>query len=101
MDLQIGTSGGDERDLASLHRWLSQDAAFARHARVSRDSVAPTPGGMGGAFDVINAVLADAGAVAGLGSLLIAFKTWRATRSRPPAMTIRYGDVTVTVAEGQ
>jgi hypothetical protein len=55
---------------------------------------------MGGTVAVNNEMLADASAIAGVGSLLIAYKTWRGTRSRPPAVTIRYGDVTVTVAEG-
>jgi hypothetical protein len=49
---------------------------------------------------VINAVFADAGAAAGIGSLLVAYRAWRDTRTRPPAFVIERDGVTVVVNEG-
>jgi hypothetical protein len=104
MDLHISVLTDDDRELVSLYRWLAQDASVQRNARISRGTFPPPPGStqspMGDAFDFINAVLSNANAVAGIGSMLIAYKAWRGTRSKPPAITIRHGDITVTVAEG-
>jgi len=55
------------------------------------------PGDMGGAFDVINAMFADAGAAAGIGSLLVAYRAWRDTRTQAPAFTIGKDGVTAVV----
>ncbi|GAA2073574.1 hypothetical protein GCM10009780_06860 [Actinomadura alba] len=67
---------------------------------MSLDTVERRPGEMGGAFDVVNAVFADAGAVAGIGSLLVAYRTWRDTRSRAPRLRIEKDGVSVTVENG-
>jgi hypothetical protein len=84
------------RALASLYRWLSQDAAVARYGQVTVQTVSQQPGEMGAA-DVINAVFADGGAAAGIGSLLIAYRTWRDTRTQAPAFTIEKNGVTVVI----
>lgn len=79
---------GDDQALVSLYRWLSRDAAMARYGQVTVQATRQQPGGMGAAFDVINAVFADAGALAGIGSLLVAYCAWRETRTQAPAFTI-------------
>jgi hypothetical protein len=86
--------------LVSLYRWLSSDAAVASRGQVTVQAVRPQPGGMGGALDVISAVFSDAGAMAGVGSLLVAYRTWRDTRSQAPAFRIEKDDVTVVVYHG-
>lgn len=91
---------GDGQAVVSLYRWLSLDAAVARHAQVTVQSVGRQRSEMGGAFDVINAVLADAGAVAGIGSLLVAYRAWRDTRNKAPAFTIEKDGVTVVIDRG-
>jgi hypothetical protein len=55
---------------------------------------------MGAAFDVINASFADAGAAAGIGSLLVAYRAWRDTRTQAPAFTIEKDGVTIVVNHG-
>jgi hypothetical protein len=86
--------------LASLYRWLRRDSALARYGQLTVQSVNQQPGDMGGAFDVINAAFADAGAAAGIGSLLVAYRAWRDTRTQAPAFTIEKDGVTVVVDQG-
>jgi Effector Associated Constant Component 1 len=90
----------DGQALASLYRWLSQDAVVARYGGVTAHEVSREPGEMGAALDVINAVFADAGATAGVGSLLIAYRAWRDTRTKAPTFTVTMNDVTVTLDRG-
>ncbi|MEU8802440.1 hypothetical protein [Spirillospora sp. NPDC048819] len=99
MDLRISTVDADGQELKSLYRWLSRDGMLMRHAQVSFEQ-ADRPGEMGGVFDLINVLLADASAVAGMGSLAVALKTWRGTRSRPAAITIEHNGVIITLTEG-
>ncbi|REE99172.1 effector-associated constant component EACC1 [Thermomonospora umbrina] len=101
MELTITAADtGDDRDLISLHHWLTRDAAVARHGRPELVALPHDAGELGGAFDVISMALADAAAIAGVGSLWVAVKTWRSTRARPPALRIEYDGVTVIVEEG-
>jgi len=90
---------GDQA-LASLYRWLSRDAAVAACGQLSFQSVSQQPGEMGSVLDVITAVFSDAGAAAGVGSLLVAYRSWRDTRTRSPALTIEKDGVTLMVNEG-
>ena len=52
---------------------------------------------MGGAFEVINAVVADGIA---LGGLVVACATWRSSRPAAPAVRIERDGVTITVEDG-
>lgn len=99
--LVIRPAGADDgRALDSLFRWLSRDTELARHAHLSSAAACRGPGEMGGALDVVNAVFADAGAAAGIGSLLVAYRAWRSTRTQAPAFTIERDGVTVTISQG-
>ena len=91
---------GHDQELVSLYRWLSRDAAVGRYGRVSLGTVSRRPGEMGGAFDVINAVFADASALAGIGGLLLSYRTWRDTRSQAPRVRIEKDGVTIVVENG-
>lgn len=101
MQLMISPVGTDEgQAVVSLYRWLSRDTSVARYGRVTIHAGSRRPGEMGAAVDVINAVFADAGAIAGVGSLLIAYRAWRDTRTQAPAFTVEMDGVTVLVHRG-
>jgi hypothetical protein len=101
MDLRISAAAdGDDHDLVSLYHWFAHDASVTRHGGVSLDEACPRPGPAGGTRVQINATLRETAAVAGLGSLVIAFNAWRGTRDRPLAIMVRYGEVTVTLTDG-
>lgn len=101
MELRITpVESGNDQELVSLYRWLLRDAAVGRQGRISLDTVTRRPGEMGGAFDVINAVFADASALAGIGGLLIAYRTWRDTRSQAPRVRIERDGVSIVVENG-
>lgn len=87
----------DGEALASLYQWLSGDAEVSRHGRLSAEAVRHQPGDMGVAIDVINAVFADTSAAAAIGSLLVAYRAWRDTRTHAPAIKIEKDGVTVLV----
>lgn len=90
---------GDQA-VASLYRWLSRDAAVATCGQVRVESIGPQPGEMGSVLDVVTVVFSDAGAAAGVGSLLVAYRAWRDTRTRAPALTVEKDGVTLVVNEG-
>jgi len=94
----VGTDDGSE--LVSLYRWLSGDAAVADRVQVVVETRDGQHGAMGGAFNVINAMFADGSAVAAIGSLFLAYRTWRDTRQTPPALKIEKDGVTVLVNSG-
>jgi hypothetical protein len=91
---------GHSQAVVSLYRWLSCDAGLARYGQVTVDAADQEQGRMGGVLDVINAVFADAGAAAGVGSLLVAYWAWRDTRTQAPAFRIEKDGVTVVVDRG-
>jgi hypothetical protein len=70
------------------------------YGRVTVQTVSRRADEMGGAFDVINATFADAAAAAGIGSLLVAYRSWRGTRTQAPVFTIEKDGVTVVVDQG-
>jgi hypothetical protein len=101
MKLVISSVEADDgQALVSLYRWLSRDSAVAGRGRVTVETVSGQLGDMGGAVDVITMVFADAGAVAGIGSMLVAYCTWRSTRTQAPAFKIEKDGVTVVVEQG-
>ena len=101
MLVTIRVANADEVEaLKSLYRWLSRDPELDRHCRVSLAESSQAPAEMSAVADMINAVFADAGAAAGIGSLLVAFRSWRETRTQAPAFTIEKDGVTVVVNHG-
>jgi hypothetical protein len=101
MDLRISpVEAEDDQALISLFRWLSRDVVVGREGRLSLETVDRRTGEMGGAFDIINAVFADASAAAGVAGLVLAYRTWRGTRSRAPRLRIEKDGVSVIVEDG-
>ena len=94
----VEADGG--RALVSLYRWLSHDAVVASYGQVTVQAVKQQPGDMGAVLDVISAVFSDAGAAAGVGSLLVAYRAWRDTRTQAPAFMIEKDGVTIVVDHG-
>jgi hypothetical protein len=93
--IQIRMSGpGADGELASLYAWLRDEPDIRRHAQVSLLSAETGPADMGTAFDVLQLIV-DSGFQAA--SLALAYAAWRATRPRPPHVTIDHDGVTVTL----
>lgn len=65
--------------LTSLCRWLTDDVEVTRSAEVSLQPAADDPSEMGGAFEAINAIVSDSIA---LGSLIVAYQSWRDSRAQ-------------------
>jgi hypothetical protein len=99
VDCRIRIDGDDEgQELLSLHRWLADDPDVTSQAVLRLEPRAATGfGEMGGAFDAVVAVLSDGIA---LGSLIVAYQSWRDSRPRPPAVSIECRGTVVSLADG-
>ncbi|MFG2289715.1 hypothetical protein ACGFOU_27040 [Streptomyces sp. NPDC048595] len=103
MRVEIIVDGDDEEgssstaSVTSLYRWLARDPDVAQQAEITLDPGPVGAGEMGGAFEVINAVLTHGIA---LSSLAVACATWRSSRPTAPAVRIEIDGVTVTVEDG-
>ncbi|WAZ26528.1 hypothetical protein STRCI_008111 [Streptomyces cinnabarinus] len=75
--------------LRSLGAWLRADPEVARAASVTLTRSSAAPEDMGGAFDAIQVVFDDA---VSLANLLIAYGTWRSTRTHRTRVEFRRGD---------
>jgi hypothetical protein len=82
--------------LQSLYRWLSEDPDLIHTAALSLRPAAPDPGTMGGAFDAITVIVSNA---ISLGSLIVAYLSWRGSRPSAPAMTIERNEITVNLSD--
>ncbi|MEU5164372.1 hypothetical protein AB0G74_32795 [Streptomyces sp. NPDC020875] len=82
-----------------LFRWLSMDPDLKTTARLTLRPAPPGPGEMGGAFEIVSAVLGHTLALSGL---VVAVANWRATRGgdRAPGVRIERGGVVVEVRDG-
>lgn len=96
MQVQVSIEGVNDREneaeLRSLHSWLQSDRNTRRLASPQLGAVdPPIPGAQGSAVDVLSLVLGSAFNCASLAFSLI---SWRATRPRPPVLTVRRPDGT-------
>ncbi|WAP57888.1 effector-associated constant component EACC1 [Streptomyces sp. S465] len=96
MRIDIAVSGG-EAELRSLHDWLRRDPDTRRGARVELVRAAPAPGQMGVLTDVLQLVTDNAWSAA---SFALALSTWRQTRPHARRITVRRGDLTVSLDGG-
>ena len=95
MTIKVRMSGPvADVELASLYAWLREEPDIQRHAQMSLMNTEVDPTEMGVAFDVIQLIV-DSGFQAA--NLALAYTAWRATRSRPPQVTIEHDGVTVTL----
>ncbi|MFE6727826.1 hypothetical protein ACFVDN_08030 [Streptomyces californicus] len=88
--------GADEHELRSLAAWLRQEPSL-RTATVSLKQPQAQPGEMGGWVGILQ-VVTDSGL--GAGSFVLAVMTFLQTRRSAPPVTIRRGEVEVTLASG-
>lgn len=85
-----------EADLRSLHDWLRREPSL-RSAGMSLKQAPIRPGCMGGWVEAVQ-MITDNGWQAA--SFVLSLMTWRRTRPGGPQVTIRRGDVEVTVPSG-
>lgn len=86
----------DDRAVTSLYRWLVQDPDVRGHATVSLVPAPRRPGDMGGTVELINVLLGNGIALAGL---VLAVISWRQSRPRPPVTYIERGDLRISVED--
>lgn len=95
MAIQISMSGpGADTELTSLYAWLRDEPDIRRHSQMSLQGAEPGPAEMGTALDIIQLVV-DSGFQAA--NLALAYAAWRATRPKPPKVTLEHNGVTVTL----
>ncbi|MGW0631138.1 effector-associated constant component EACC1 [Streptomyces sp. NPDC002758] len=93
----VEAGSADDQSLTSLYHWLAQDPDVIRQAGLALVPERSGLGEMGGAFDVINAIVSNGIA---LGNLALACAMWRQSRPSAPAVRIERDGVTVTVEDG-
>ena len=94
MEFRIEPTDDDGTVSASLFRWLRDDPDTQRDVVVALTS-SILPGSMG-ALDLITALVTQA---TGVGSLAVAYATWRDTRSRPSTLRITLGELSVEIQD--
>ncbi|MFD8093883.1 effector-associated constant component EACC1 [Streptomyces malaysiensis] len=96
MRIDVAVSGG-EAELRSLRDWLSRDPGARRGAHVELVQAEPSPGQMGVVTDVLQLITDNAWSAA---SFALALSTWRQTRPHARRITVRRGDLTVSLDGG-
>ncbi|MFJ2960197.1 hypothetical protein [Streptomyces sp. NPDC087270] len=96
MITEVVVGEGREADLRSLHDWLRREPSL-RQTEVSLKQAPTRPGGMGSWVEAVQ-MITDNGWQAA--SFILSLMTWRQTRADSPQVTIRRGDVEVTVPSG-
>lgn len=94
--IEVMVGGGREADLRSLYDWLRREPSL-RQTEVSLKQAPARPGSMGGWVEAVQ-MITDNGWQAA--SFVLSLMTWRQTRAGSPQVTIRRGDVEVTVPSG-
>ncbi|MFD8336925.1 hypothetical protein ACFV42_30275 [Streptomyces solisilvae] len=96
MRIDVAVSGG-EAELRSLRDWLSRDPGARRGAHVELVQAEPSPGQMGVVTDVLQLITDNAWSAA---SFALALSTWRQTRPHARRITVRRGDLAVSLDGG-
>ncbi|MFJ9083835.1 hypothetical protein ACIRL3_15540 [Streptomyces sp. NPDC102384] len=98
MQLDVCVDGPQqEDDLRSLHDWLRREPAVRKTARLGLRDAPAASGTMGSTLDVLELVTGNGWSAA---AFIMSVVTWRSTRPRRPRVTVRRGDVEITVLEG-
>ncbi|MFJ8932084.1 hypothetical protein ACIRLA_36495 [Streptomyces sp. NPDC102364] len=98
MQLDVCVDGPQqEDDLRSLHDWLRREPAVRKTARLGLRDAPSASGTMGSTLDVLELVTGNGWSAA---AFIMSVVTWRSTRPRRPRVTVRRGDVEITVLEG-
>ncbi|WP_418952534.1 effector-associated constant component EACC1 [Streptomyces albireticuli] len=93
--IEVGTGDGD--DLRSLHAWLRDEPDLRRTATYDLLEHPPGPGEMGSAAEALQLITENGWSAA---NFVLALVTWRQTRRREPPVTVRRGEVVVTISSG-
>ncbi|MFE0133356.1 hypothetical protein ACFWY6_17570 [Streptomyces sp. NPDC059037] len=96
-----GTAGAEAEangaeSALSLSRWLMAEPELRGHARVSTRAAREARGHMGDGLELVNVVLANSIALAGL---ITAVAAWRGSRPRPPQVRVERDGVVVTLRD--
>lgn len=98
MQVQVQIDGRHkEEELRSLHGWLRREPVLRRSVEASLLEEPAAPGAMGGLVDVLELITGNGWSAA---SFVLSLVAWRQTRTRAPRVTIRRGDMEVTLAAG-
>jgi len=89
------SAAGDEIALSDFYQWLCEDLEIVRTAEL-RPRAAKRTGHMG-ALELVDVVLSNATA---LGSLALAYVSWRRARPEAPPLTFARNQVSVVVVDG-
>jgi hypothetical protein len=93
LEIRIRAEGeGSGEALVSLHHWLSQDPDVRRAADLRLEASEAAEGTMSDAFDAIMAIVSNSIA---LGSLIVAYQSWRDARAHSPKVRIETEGLTV------
>jgi hypothetical protein len=93
---EVTVVGGRDADLRSLQDWLRREPSL-RSTAVSLKQAPARPGSMGGWVEAVQMVTDNGWQAA---SFVLSLMTWRQTRAGNPQVTIRHGDIEVTVPSG-
>ena len=93
MDVRVSTQSTDLEALRSLRDWLLNEPAIRRHGRPASGG-SPRPDELGVVLDWLSFAVGTGLTTA---QLVLAITAWRASRPRPPAITIKTPTVTVTL----
>lgn len=85
----------DDSELEHLHEWLLRARDLRTFAEISKVAAAPEPDRMGLSLDAVELILNSGFQLA---SLALAIVTWRKSAEPRSALTVRRGDVEVTVS---
>lgn len=95
MELKIHVTGDEGGlGLTSLYQWLIQDPDVRQSADLRLEPAAGETGEMGIAFDAITAIVSNGIA---LGSLIVAYMTWRDSRVKSPQVSIQNTHIAFTL----
>jgi hypothetical protein len=93
MRIEVRT-GHSADELRSLHGWLRDEASIRRTASLRLEEEPPAPGQMGTVIDALSVVTQNGWSAA---SFVLALVAWKQSRPAAPEVTIRRGDVVVTL----
>ncbi|MFF9788371.1 effector-associated constant component EACC1 [Streptomyces nigrescens] len=95
--IEVHVDEDDQDDaLRSLRNWLTDDSAVRTTAEISLLEHPKQDGAMGGVLEAVQLVTENGWSAA---SFVLALATWRQTRGRTPRITLRQGDIEVTLSD--
>jgi Effector Associated Constant Component 1 len=97
LEIRICAEGeGSEEALVSLHDWLSQDPDVRCGTVLRLEAPGAVEGTMSASFDAIMAIVSNGIA---LGSLIVAYQSWRDASVRSPKIMIETEDVRIDLTD--